>query len=72
MAKTFTREDVLKVIQEEIERTSIKATADRLQVTTSLLYDVLKGNRAISAKVAEKFGFKREIITQVIFRKSAA
>jgi hypothetical protein len=69
MPKTFTHDDVLAAVRKEVAETSLLATAARIGVSAAFLGDVLRGNRGISEKVAESFGFHREIQTKVLFRK---
>ena len=70
--KIFTEEEVKSVIWAETNRTSLRKTALRSGFSAPFLSDILRGNRGVSENVAKAFGFEREIITQVIFRKRAA
>jgi hypothetical protein len=40
-------------------------------MSAAYLSDVLRGNRKISEAMASSFGFEREIVTEVTFRKIA-
>lgn len=75
MPKKFTQEDVLDTIRAEVKSTSLRATARRIGVSAPFLGDVLKGNRSVSDKIADAFGFERQVITAkvvLVFRKKAA
>lgn len=72
MSKQFTQDDVRAVIRKEADETSMTKIALRIGVSVSLLSYILSGERGVSDAVAEAFGFEREIVTQVIFRKKAA
>jgi len=71
MPKTFTEDDVLADIRKETEATSLRQTADRIACSPGYLSDILNGNRAVSDSIAAAFGYEREIVTKVIFRKAA-
>ena len=70
--KKYTTEDVIETIRKEINSTSLRQTARRIGVSAGYLSDVMRGNRTVSEAMASSFGFEREIITEVIFRKRAA
>jgi transcriptional regulator with XRE-family HTH domain len=72
MQKKFTQDDVLQIIRREVDATSLRQTATRVGIAPSYLSDILNGNRAVSEEIARKFGFEREIVTKVTFRKRAA
>jgi transcriptional regulator with XRE-family HTH domain len=72
MPKTYTQDDVLADIRKVAERSSLRQTAERIGVSAAYLSDILAGNRAVSDTIAEAFGYEREIVTEVIFRKKAA
>lgn len=69
--KTFTQDDVLAVIRVRTEATSIRAVARELGLSAAYLSDILLGRRAVSETVAEAFGFQREIVTEIRFRKAS-
>jgi DNA-binding transcriptional regulator YdaS (Cro superfamily) len=69
--KKYSQEDVIQAMREEVRRTSLVAVADRIGVSSAYLVDVRTGRRPVSEKLARAFGFEREIITEVIFRKIA-
>lgn len=70
--RTFTQDDVLADIRKEVNQSSLRQTADRIGLSAAYLSDILKGNRAVSETVAAVFGYEREIVTNVVFRKKAA
>ena len=72
MPKTFTQEDVVADIRKAVEATSVRQTAASIGVSAAYISDILNGNRGISDAIAEAFGYEREIVTKVTFRKSAA
>lgn len=69
--KTYTQTEVLAVIAQEAEETSVRAVARRLGMNAGYISDILLGRRGISEAVAEAFGFEREIVTEVRFRKAS-
>jgi len=72
MPKTYTQEDVLADIRKAVEESSLRKTAERIGVSAGYLSDILNDNRAVSDSIAEAFGYEREIVTKVTFRKKAA
>jgi len=71
MPKTYTEDDVLADIRKVIEGSSLRQTAERIACSPGYLSDILAGNRAVSDSIASAFGYKREIVTKIIFRKAA-
>lgn len=71
MKKTFTEEEVKSAIWAEVNKSSLRKTAVRSGFSAAFLSDILRGNRGVSENVAKAFGFEREIITEVVFRKIA-
>jgi plasmid maintenance system antidote protein VapI len=71
MPKTYTQDDVLADIRKVVEASSLRQTAERINVSAAYLSDVLAGNRGVSDNMAAAFGYTREIVTKVIFRKAA-
>jgi hypothetical protein len=69
--KVYTQEDVLEVIRKEIETSSLRAVAELKGFSAPLLSDMMLGKRNISEKVAEAFGFVREVTTEVTFRRAS-
>ncbi len=69
--KTYTSEDVLTVIRNEVKRSSYRKLAAEKGISLGSLADVLSGRTAISESVAEAFGFVREVTTEVRFRKAS-
>jgi hypothetical protein len=61
MAKELTTEDVLKVIREDVEKTSLRKTATRLGCSAAYLSDVLRGNRQVGEDLAAQYGFNRTV-----------
>jgi DNA-binding transcriptional regulator YdaS (Cro superfamily) len=72
MPKKFTQEDVLDEMRKVISVTSLRKTAGRLGISPAYLSDVLNGRRDVSDNMAILFGFEREVLTQIFFRKKAA
>jgi transcriptional regulator with XRE-family HTH domain len=72
MTKRYTEEDVIRAIRDEISESSLRKVAVKIGISAAYLSDVMRGNRAVSESVAASFGFQREIVTEVIFRKRAA
>lgn len=70
--KNLTEQDVLQTIRKEIEGSSLRKVAEKTGVDAANLSRMLRGERALSESVAEAFGFEREAVTKVIFRKKAA
>jgi hypothetical protein len=71
MKKEYTQADVLAVIRQEIDESSLRKTAKRISVTPAYLSDIMRGNRQVSQTIAEVYGFDREVITKVVFRKNS-
>jgi hypothetical protein len=71
MPRTFTESDVIEAIRIEVSETSLRQTARRIEVSAPYLSDILRGNRGVGEKVAEAFGFEREIQTRILFRRKA-
>lgn len=71
VAKTYTTEDVLKVIRWELDNSSYRKLAAQKGVSVGSLADVVSGRMPISENLAEAFGFSREVTTEVRFRKLA-
>jgi plasmid maintenance system antidote protein VapI len=69
MQKDFVESDVLKLIKEEVKTSSLRRVAQRLGVTHSYVSDIIWRRRSVSEAVAKKYGFTREKITVVVFRK---
>jgi transcriptional regulator with XRE-family HTH domain len=69
--KTYSQDDVLKVIRQETDSTSIRQTAKRLGISPAYLSDVLLGNRGVSENIAAAFGFKRIITSEIRFKKAS-
>ena len=69
--KTYTQDEVLAVIRERTEASSIRQVSREVGVSAPLLSDMLQGKRAVSDRVAELFGFRREILTEVRFRRAS-
>lgn len=69
--KTYTTEDVLKVIKAEVEKSSYRKVAAEKEISLGSLADVLSGRKGISESIAEAFGFVREVTTEVTFRKAS-
>lgn len=71
MAKELTQDDVLEAIRKETAKSSLRKVAIDIEVSAAFLSDVLRGRRDVSDKVAEAFGFIREvrITKQVVFRR---
>lgn len=69
--KTYTTEDVLKVIRTEIEKSSYRKLAAAKGISLGSLTDVVSGRNGISEAIAEAFGFVREVTTEVTFRKAS-
>lgn len=72
MPKTYTQDEVLAAIRKVVDESSLRQTAERIGVSAGYLSDVLNSNRAVSDAIADAFGFEREIVTEIIFRKKAA
>lgn len=58
-------EQVLHLIREEVKATSLRKTARRIGVSAPFLGDVIRGNRFISEKVADAYGYERRLIKSV-------
>lgn len=71
MNKTYTEDEVLAAIRKRTDSSSIRAVARELGVSAPYLSDVLLRKRTISVKVANLFGFRREIVTEVRFLKAS-
>jgi lambda repressor-like predicted transcriptional regulator len=69
--KTYTQDDVLATIRTRTDASSIRSVAKELGLSAAYLSDVLLGNRQVSDKVAESFGFQREVVTEIRFRKAS-
>jgi hypothetical protein len=69
--KTYTTEDVLKVIRAEIEKSSYRKLAAEKGISLGSLADVVSERTGISETVAGAFGFVREVTTEVKFRKAS-
>jgi hypothetical protein len=69
MPRTYSNEEVISHIHAECNKTSLRNTAARKGVSPAYLSDVIRGNRQISERVAEAFGFERDVVTKVIFRR---
>ena len=61
MGKELTTEDVLKVIREDVAKTSLRKTAIRLGISAAYLSDVLRGNRQVGEDLAACYGFSRTV-----------
>ena len=72
MPETYTQDDVLGTIREAVNESSLRQTAERIGVSAAYIGDILAGNRGVSETIADAFGYEREIVTEVIFRKKAA
>ena len=72
MPRKLTEEDVLKEIRRVVTESSLRQTAGRLGISPAYLSDVLNGRRDISDAMAALFGFEREVVTTISFRKRAA
>jgi plasmid maintenance system antidote protein VapI len=60
---------VLDVIKARIGKSSLRTVARELELSAAYLSDVVRGRRAVSDTIAYKFGFDREIKTEVVFTK---
>ena len=69
MLKDFVEADVIKDIKAIVEKSGLRVTARRMGMSASYLSDIIWRRRNISAKVAKTFGYAREKITVVVFRK---
>lgn len=69
--KTYTQDEVLAAIRKRTDASSIRSVAKELGLSAAYLSDVLLGNRQVSDKVAESFGFQREVVTEIRFRKAS-
>lgn len=69
--KSYTTEDVLKVIRYEVEKSSYRKLATEKGLSLGHLADVLSGRTGISETVAAAFGFVREVTTEIKFRKAS-
>ena len=67
--KSYTTEDVLKVIRAELEKSSYRKLAAEKGLSLGHLADVLSERTGISETVASAFGFVREVTTEIKFRK---
>ncbi len=61
--------DVLRVIEAQIKKLGIRGAARFYKISPAYLNDIQKHRRNISESVARKFGFVRERIVIVTFRK---
>lgn len=71
VTKTYTTDDVLKMIKAEVEKSSYRKVAAEKEVSLGSLADVLSGRSGISESMAAAFGFIREVTTEVTFRKAS-
>lgn len=62
---------VVAAIRKETEKSSLRAVAKRTGIDPSVLSKVLSGRRGASEAIAAAFGFERQVITTVVFRKAA-
>ena len=69
--KTYTQDEVLAVIRERTDSASIRQVAREIGVSAPLLSDMLQGKKAVSDRVAELFGFRREVLTEIRFRRAS-
>jgi transcriptional regulator with XRE-family HTH domain len=69
--KKLTQDDVLNAIRAEVKNSSVRAVARRIGVSAAYISDVLLDKRQVSERLARLFGFEREIIKEVVFRKVA-
>jgi hypothetical protein len=71
MGKELTTEDVLKVIREDVEKSSLRKTATRIGISAAYLSDVLRGNRQVGEELAAHYGFNRtiKITKEVTFQR---
>lgn len=65
----FIESDVLKVIQAKIDKLGIRGTARLYGMSPQHLSDIQKRRRSVSAGIAKKFGYERERIVIISFRK---
>lgn len=68
--KAYTKDEVLEVIEREIKQSSLRQVAREKGLSGAYLSDITLGKRGISEKVAAVFGFTREVVTRVTFRKA--
>jgi len=65
--KIKTQSELVQELRDRSRLSTQKAVAEELGIHPTFLSDVLKGKRDISANLAERMGFQRE----VVFRKVA-
>lgn len=71
MPVTYTKDDVMKVIEHEIATSSLREVARSKGLSASHLCDLRMGRAAISKAIARAFGFERFETVIVTFRKAA-
>lgn len=69
--KAYSKDDVLKAIESEIGKSTLRQVAREKGISCAYLSDVTLGKRGISENVAAAFGFIREVVTEVRFRKAS-
>jgi len=71
VVKTYTSDEVLRVIRAEVKRSSYRKLAAEKGISLGSLADVMSGRSGISESIAQSFGFIREVTTEVRFRKAS-
>lgn len=62
MTRALSVEDVKNRIWARTEGSSLRKVAKELGVSAAYLSDVMRGNRNISHKLAERLGFKMKVV----------
>jgi hypothetical protein len=68
----YTKIEVIKEIESRVSRSSLRKVAASVGISPAYLSDILRGNRDVSGPVAEMFGFSREVVVSVGFRRKEA
>lgn len=69
--KTYTQEEVLGVIRALTEASTLRQVARDVGFSAAHISDVLSGKRGVSEAIAAAFGFEREVLTEVRFRRAS-
>jgi plasmid maintenance system antidote protein VapI len=67
--KTYAEDDLIRILKDKIADMGLTGAAASMSMAPSYLSDIVNGNRSVSAAVALKMGFEREVKKVTVFRE---
>jgi lambda repressor-like predicted transcriptional regulator len=70
METAYTEAEVIAAIRKRTDASSVRQIAREVGVSPGYLSLVLVGKKPVSDTIAELFGFRREVVTEIRFKAS--